>query len=397
MAERGTKLDITIEKLVYGGDGLSRQDGTVVFTPYVLPGEQVRAEVERTKPGIAWTRPREILSPAAERVAAPCPYFTWCGGCHYQHATYEAQLRYKQEILTETLKRGGVPPVEIETIAAEPWGYRNRTLFHVDKTRIGYLEARSHTLCPVASCPISSPAINRTLGALIEMTRDSRWPNFLKAIQIFTDETSVQLNVLETDRPVARRFFEWCGEKIPGLISGSLDYLLAGVTYRVSAGSFFQVNRFLAEKLVEAALAGVEGERALDLYAGVGLFSIPLARRFRQVTAVESNVSAWRDLLWNADHAGVSVEGIHGKSAEHMSEADFVLLDPPREGIGKEVVRRLGELKPKRVAIVSCDPATLARDLAGLLTLGYSLEKIKFIDLFPQTFHIETVAHLIVH
>jgi 23S rRNA (uracil1939-C5)-methyltransferase len=400
MAERGTKLEVTIEKLVYGGDGLSRQEGTVVFTPYVLPGERVSVEVEKTKPGIVWARPREVLAPAAGRVPAPCPYYTWCGGCHYQHAGYDDQLRIKREILDETLRRGGVAPGEISTVAAEPWGYRNRTLFHVDRSRIGYLEARSHVLCPVETCPISSPAINRALGALVQMARDSRWPNFLRSIQIFTNETEVQLNVLETDRPVARRFFEWCGEQIPGLISGALDYPLDGVTYRVSAGSFFQVNRFLAGKLVETALEGAAGERALDLYAGVGLFSIPLARRFRHVTAVESNAGAARDLAWNTGHAAVTVEGIHSKTGAYLEalsdRPDFVLLDPPREGIGKDVVRRLAGLKPPAIAIVSCDPSTLARDLAGLLAAGYRIETLTLVDLFPQTFHIETVARLVV-
>jgi len=399
MAERGTKYEVTVEKLIYGGDGLSRFDSTVFFTPYVLPGERVAVEVEREKPGVRWTRPVEILQPAPRRIAAQCPYFTWCGGCHYQHASHDYQLQAKREILSETLRRGGVEPPAIEMLAGEPWHYRNRTLFHVQGGRIGYLEARSHVLCPVETCPISSPAINRVLPALVSMAGDrSRWPNFLHSIQVFTNETDVQLNV-EARRPVARRFFDWCGELIPGLVSGALEYPVDGVIYRVSGASFFQVNRFLIGKLVEAALEGAEGERALDLYAGVGLFSIPLARRFREVTAVEQSAVAMRDLQWNAERAGVAVTGIRARADEYLGQLqaapDFMLLDPPRQGMAKEVVRKLGELKPRVLVVVSCDPATLARDLAGLLAAGYRVEKMTLVDLFPQTFHLETVVRLV--
>ena len=383
-------MDVTVEKLVYGGDGLSRSDGTVIFTPYVLPRERVRAEITREKPGIVWTRPVEILEPSADRVPAPCPYFARCGGCHYQHTAYERQLELKRAILVEELRRVGKiePPEEVRIVSGEPWHYRNRSQFHVRDGRIGYLEARSHVLCPIETCPISSPKINETLAALVEMVKDRRWPAFLSAIEIFTNETEVQINVLETTRPVARRFFDWCAERIPGCVPGALEY--AG--YQVSRGSFFQVNRYLTDQLVETALDGAEGESAVDLYAGVGFFSVPLARRFRQVTAVESSGSAIRDLRHNAP----PVEAIHGSAADYDPGAapDFVLLDPPRAGLGKEMVRRLSGLKPPAMAIVSCDPATLARDLAGLLQAGYRLEKLTLVDLFPQTYHMETVAQL---
>jgi 23S rRNA (uracil1939-C5)-methyltransferase len=400
MAERGTKFEVTVEKLVYGGDGLSRRDGAVVFTPYVLAGERVEVEVEREKPGVWWTRPSAIVMPAPERVAAQCPYFTRCGGCHYQHASYKYQLEAKRQILVEALRRVGKIEAapEIGIIAGEPWGYRNRTEFHVHNGRIGYLEARSHVFCPVEMCPISSPAINRTLATLGEMARDRRWPGFLRAIQVFTNETDVQINVTETRRPVAQRFFDWCAERIAGYVPGPLDYSVDGVTYRVSGSSFFQVNRYLIGKLVEAALEGAAGERAADLYAGVGLFSIPLARRFGQITAVEQSASAARDLGWNAEQAGARVAAVRGGAAEYLMRLtdapDFVLLDPPRAGIGKELVRRLGELGPRVVVIVSCDPATLARDLAGLLAAGYRLDGLTLVDMFPQTFHVETVARI---
>ncbi len=195
-----------------------------------------------------------------------------------------------------------------------------------------------------------------------------------------------------------KRFFDWCAERLPGLVSGALEYEAAGYGWRVSHGSFFQVNRFLISNLVETALGGAEGERALDLYAGVGLFSLPLAKRFAAVTAVESGARASGDLRFNAERAGLALQ-VEKTDAEVWLDQlevapDFVLLDPPRAGIGKRVVERLAQLKPARLAIVSCDPATLARDLAGLTAAGYRIERLTLVDLFPQTYHLETVAHL---
>jgi 23S rRNA (uracil1939-C5)-methyltransferase len=400
MPQQGTKFEVAVEKLVYGGDGLTRLDGQVVFTPYVLPGERTTVETVREKPGLLWTRPLEIVEPSADRVPALCPYFTRCGGCHYQHAAYPYQLQAKREILVEMLRRIGKldPPGEIGMVSADPWQYRNRTQFHIQDGRIGYLAARSHSLCAVKTCPISSPKINEALAALVDMARDRRWPGFLRSLEVFTNETDVQINVLETDRPVARRFFDWCAERIPGTVSGALNYAVGGVGYRVSSGSFFQVNRFLAGRLVEVALEGATGASALDLYAGVGLFSIPMALQFEDVVAVESGAGAVRDLLWNAEQAGRHVTAVQAPAADYLARLDrtpeFVLLDPPRAGIGKEMVRRLVDLKAPTVVIVSCDPSTLARDLAGLTVGGYRIDRLTLVDLFPQTFHLETVVVL---
>ncbi|MBZ5727327.1 MAG: class I SAM-dependent RNA methyltransferase [Acidobacteriia bacterium] len=387
-----------MEKLVYGGDGLARLDGRVVLAPYVLPGERIRARAEQEKPGLVRARALEVLAPAVERVTAPCAVFGRCGGCHYQHAPYEYQLAAKRAILVEELRRLGKiePPPEIAVVAGEPWGYRNRAQLHVERGRLGYWEARSHKLCAIDECPIASPKVNETIRALRGMLRDRRWPRFLRSLEIFTDEQQVQLTVIETDQPVARRFFDWCAETISGLVEGALDY---GGQWRVSGKSFFQVNRFLVERLVEAAVEGAAGETALDLYAGVGLFSLALARSFRQVTAAESGSGAVRDLRFNAERAALANVQAEQRTAEEYLEnleraPDFVLLDPPRAGLGKEVVRRLGELRPPRVTIVACDPATLARDLAGLTAAGYRVEQMALVDLFPQTYHLETVVRL---
>jgi 23S rRNA (uracil1939-C5)-methyltransferase len=387
-----------VEKLVYGGDGLARLEGRVVLAPFVLPGERIRAAAERERPGLVHARTLEVLDPAPERVAPPCPHFGRCGGCHYQHASYEYQLGAKRAILAEGLRRLGKiePPGEIAIISAEPWGYRNRVQLHVEDGRLGYQEARSRRLCAIDHCPIASPRVNETIGILAKMLYDPRWPRFIRSFEIFTDENQIQLNVLETGRPVARRFFEWCADEIPGLVEGALDYQ---GRFRVSRGSFFQVNRHLADRLVETALGDTRGETALDLYAGVGLFSLALARRLAQVVAVESGTPAARDLAFNAERAGLSnLKAVYATAEAHLEALDrgpeFLLLDPPRAGLGKVVVRRLNELRPAAVTVVSCDPATLARDLAGLAAGGYRIERMALVDLFPQTYHLETVVSL---
>ncbi len=389
--------EVTIEKLVYGGDGLARMDGRVVLTPFVLPGEKAVVASEQSKPDLLRARVVQINERSAARVEPACPYFGTCGGCHYQHATYEYQLAQKESILREVLQRVGklTPPEAIEIISAEPWGYRNRTQFHLKHGKIGFLAAGSHNLIPVDHCPISSPKINSVLQVLREMIRDARFPNFIRSLELFTNETETQVNVLEFDRPVARRFFDWCAEKIPGAAEGSLEY----EGFRVSHGSFFQVNRFLAGKLVESVLAGEEGETALDLYAGAGLFSLPLAGKFKRVTAVESTNSATSDLAFNAERAGVHIE-VAKQPVEYFLGAatqpvDFVLADPPRAGLGKAAIQHLIRLKPGKITLVACDPATLSRDLAPLVASGYSIAKMTLVDLFPQTFHLESVVRLV--
>jgi 23S rRNA (uracil1939-C5)-methyltransferase len=393
-------FEIGVEKLVYGGDGLGRLDGRAVLAPFVLPGERARVRGISEKPGLMRARLLGVLAAAPERVAPPCPYFMRCGGCHYQHAPYEMQLGIKRGILEDQLRRIGkiAPPAEVVVVSGEPWGYRNRVQLHIAAGKLGYREAQSHKLCPIEVCPISSPAVNGAIAILREMLHDPRWPRFVRSIELFSNETEIQLNVLETEHPVARRFFDWCAERIPGLVAGALDYSAAGHTWRVSYGSFFQVNRFLIDRLVATALDGAEGHTALDLYAGVGLFSLPLAQRFAAVTAVESGARAAGDLRCNAERAGLALR-VEQTDAEVWMEQletvpDFVLMDPPRAGIGKRMVERLAQLRPPRLVIVSCDPATLARDLAGLTAAGYRIDRLTLVDLFPQTYHLETVAHL---
>ena len=381
---------VTIDKWVYGGDALARLDGRVLLAPFVLPGETARLDVgEDIHAGLL-----EVTAPASERVEPPCALFTQCGGCQYQHAPYPFQLARKVEILREQLRRVGKIDYagEIETISGPPLNYRNRAQFHIEDGRIGYLAARSHTLVPVTGeCPISSPRINRALAEMRARLPDPRFPRFVHSLELFTNEVDLQVNVLEADRPVARPFYDWCGSTV------AIDYATSFGTFRVSPRSFFQVNRFLVEPLVDAALQDAAGETALDLYAGVGLFALPMARRFKNVTAVEAGSDAARDLEVNAQRAGVSLEIERTRVEDFLPRCnappDFVLADPPRAGLGKPVVAHLVRLAPPRLTIVSCDPATLARDLAALT--GYRIERLILADLFPQTYHLETIAHLV--
>jgi len=385
--------DVSIDKWVYGGEGLTRIDGRVVLVPSVLPSETVRLDFGKD----VHASLVEVLAPAAERVTPPCPLFTICGGCHYQHAPYEYQLARKVEILREQLQRVGKIKFEgeIDVISGPPLGYRNRAQFHIAEGKIGYLAARSHELVPVEDeCPVSSPCLNQALAEMRARLGDPRFPRFVQAVEIFTNETDVQINVIESEHAVARRFYEWCESK------QAIDYHTSFGSFRVSSKSFFQVNRFLVEKLVEAALPqntnAPGGESALDLYAGVGLFALQMARRFRSVTAVETGSSAAHDLEFNASRAELAVKVEQARVEDYLEHLqvtpEFVLADPPRAGLGKDVVGHLQRLAPPRLTIVSCDPATLARDLAGLSS--YEIESLTMVDLFPQTYHLETIARL---
>jgi 23S rRNA (uracil1939-C5)-methyltransferase len=304
--------------------------------------------------------------------------------------------------LREVLQRIGwlEAPENIPVIAGEPWHYRNRIQFQIDGQKVGYHEAGSHNVVDTSECPVASSKLNEALRALRRMVRHHRFPRFVRSIECFTNEKDIQINVIETlgGQRVAKAFFQWCEEEIPGAASGPIDYPANGHTFRVHFRSFFQVNRFLIEPLTAAALGDAKGESAMELYAGVGLFSLSLADRFRRVEAVESVKTAAEDLEVNARRAKKDIIVNRG-SADLVLEGvanppEFLLADPPRAGLGPTVVRELIRLKPKRIALVSCDPATLARDLKGLCENGYRIGEMTLLDMFPQTFHLETVTHL---
>jgi 23S rRNA (uracil1939-C5)-methyltransferase len=395
-------MEVGIEKLVFGGDGLARHEGRVVLAPYVLPGERVLVETTGRHKNVLRARPRSVIESSPERTPARCQHFMKCGGCQYQHASYAYQVAQKVQVLREVLQRVGKIgwTGEIGAVSGPEWAYRNRIQLHFDSGRMGFHAPGSHRLQEIAECPVASPKLQEVIAALRPLPGDRRWPWFLRSVEFFTNETDLQVNVLDSgDRRLARSFFDWLASRIPGAGASYLAYATAAGTFRVSHKAFFQVNRFLIDDLVRVAVEGVSGELAWDLYAGVGLFSAALARQFARVTAVESSRSAAADLEHNAAALGVAVEARRNSAAEFLAAQtgapDFVLADPPRAGLGRDAVSHLVRLKPRRLAVVSCDPATLARDLAGLLAAGYRIEKLTMIDLFPQTAHIETVTHLV--
>ena len=438
---------LTIEKLVYGGDGLAHLPaddsgrGKAAFLPFVLAGEKVEASVIEQKAGFVRAQAGKVIESSPQRGAPPCPYFGTCGGCHYQHAAYEHQLDVKSEILRETLRRTAKIELssEIQVHASPPWNYRNRSRLQVQTTpfQAGYFKMRSHELLPVEECPISSPLINRAIKALWQSGRAGSVPAGIREVELFANADDSQLMVelscsVEARRAPTRAWAEEfqgampeiCGlvafrdskgqeapERLLSVGSNHLTYETKKAAYRVSAGAFFQVNRYMTDELVRVVTGGQSGEVALDLYAGVGLFSTRLAGDFHHVVSVESSQTSSADLAYNLPENGESVQASTEQYLARAEESrrvgkgkflpqsthtpDLAVVDPPRSGLGERVARKLANLGAPRVVYVSCDPATLARDLVTLLAAGYRMAQVHLVDLFPQTYHLETVVHLV--
>jgi 23S rRNA (uracil1939-C5)-methyltransferase len=473
-------LLLNIEKLIYGGDGLARLPaapspspdrscGKAVFVPFVLDGEKIDAAITEEKPGFARAHATAIVEPSPHRIPPPCPHFAHCGGCHYQYSNYGHQLDIKKEILRENLRRIAKLelPCEIQVHPSPPWNYRNRSRLQVQtrpRFAAGYFKFASHELLPVEECPISSPLINRGIAALWHSGRAGKTVEGVHEVEFFANSDDTRLLIEFLCAPEARRAAVrvWAEDlcaatpEIAGIVAfrepqkgvyehlvtvgeSALTYQTRHHSYRVSAGAFFQTNRFLVDELIEIVTAGHSGDLALDLYAGAGLFSTALACNFRHVISVESSQTAASDLAYNlpVNAEAVSAEaeqylnigraglpcvgttraGTGGLRARSRGDGkkrkvgsgavipqlprpdlivpDLILVDPPRSGLGDPVARALSNLGAPRVTYVSCDPATLARDLVPLLAAGYRVEGAHLVDLFPQTYHLETVLHLV--
>jgi len=428
------ELRLSIEKLVYGGDGLAHTEGNTVFVPYVLPGEEVRAATKSKKKKLIWAELLEVTTAAKERGKAKCAHFQKCGGCHYQHIPAAEQLRLKKEILRETLSRlGGIawdgPIVEH---AAEPYGYRNRAQWAVRSgmpRAIGYFLPESSVIVPIDECPVLSPRLTHTFARLQEMARSGTLPAGILEIEAFADsaDEKIALNVAfdKFTKPASElaTTFQSALPQLESLLlldqkknrfeltgPGYLYHQAGGYKYRVSHLSFFQVNRFLIEDLLKTVTANARGELALDLYSGVGFFTLPLAKPFQRVVGVDANLAATRDLYANAEAAGLTIP-THNEHAEEFlkkteEKPDFVVLDPPRAGLGAEASEKLAKLGAAEIVYLSCDPSTLARDLAVMTgsprkpkeiagpSVRYQITEMHLFDLFPQTFHIETLVRL---
>ena len=448
---------LNIEKLIYGGDGLARLPaddrgpGKAVFVPFVLGGEKIEAALTEEKPSFVRAHAEAIVEPSPHRVPPPCPHFGRCGGCHYQHASYDHQLEIKKEILRENLRRIARLELEceIEVHPSPPWNYRNRSRLQVRARpafSAGYFKFTSHELLPVEECPISSPLINRGIAALWRSGRAGQAVEGVREVEFFANsdadgnETRLLLEFLcapEARRAAVRAWAEELCAAMPeiaGVVAfrepqkgvreplvavgaSELTYQTKNAAYRVSAGSFFQTNRFLINELVNIVTAGRSGQLALDLYAGVGLFSTALARDVRHIISVESSQTAASDLQHNLPLTG---KAVHSATDQYLAKLgdnvragrgalrqgavlpfqlvhkpDLVVVDPPRGGLGDRAARLLADVGAPRITYASCDPATLARDLVPLHALGYRVDQVHLVDLFPQTYHLESVLHLV--
>ena len=378
---------MTIEKLVAGGDGLARtDDGIPVFVPRSAPGDRLRIRLTERRSGFGRAEIDEILEPGPGRREPPCPHFERCGGCDLQHLDEIHQLRYKAEAVRENLRRlGGLEaPSDVRVIPGTPWGYRLRTQLHVAETergrQIGYFARGSHDLVPVDQCPVLVPEL---------------------AAQLATIEAAMREQHHDRIDLVAGDDGSWTSSPaVDGLPQGEIHQTVGDMTYTFDGRCFFQGHRGLLPKLVEEALGDfedAEGE-AFDLYAGVGLFALPLARRYRKVTAVESGRDAVRFGRRNARKQGLDNLEFEAQAVDTWIEqlpddVARVLVDPPRVGLATAVREALVARRPRHITYVSCDSATLARDLAQLKT-AYQLDRLTLLDLFPQTGHLEAVVQL---
>lgn len=375
----GALLELEVGPVAHGGHCVARYDGQVVFVRHAIPGETVRARVTEQTSKYLRADAVEILKPSEHRVAAPCPYAGVCGGCDFQHVDLDYQRLLKAEVVRDSLRRiGGIErEVVMEAPAGDGLGWRTRMRYAVVDGQPGMYAHRSHDLVQIDRCRIAHPGTPDVLS--------QRWPGVSSVQAVVSSEGRT---AVLTSSETAGRLVEEVHER----------------RYRVDAGGFWQVHPEAATTLVDAVMAGLEpaaGETALDLYCGVGLFAGFLADAGCAVLAVEGDRDAVRNARRNLhDQQAVTIEQgsvdkvLAGAARQGLSSVDLVVLDPPRTGAGKDVVRRVADLTPRRIAYVACDPAALARDLKTFETLGYGIGSLRAFDLFPMTHHIECVAVL---
>jgi 23S rRNA (uracil1939-C5)-methyltransferase len=423
-------MEVTIERILPGGLGLAHAEGKTVMVALAAPGDRLRVHVEREKGTVCFASIVEILEASPHRIEPPCPYFGRCGGCDFQQMSSRAQLDAKVEMIKDCLHRIGkiesIPPFQI-TPAPNEWRYRSRAQwqYEADQKHLGYYESGSRRVCDVVECAVLVPALQSTLAHLRQEMAEDSLPEDARYFRGVVGDDGVAVS-------------SGVGEPSPG---GSvrqgrareIQRKINGQSYRLDAESFFQTNEDLMPELIEGAIGEAAGETAIELYSGVGLFTLPLARRFKRVIAVEENrnaaqfarrnladasltnaevvaadVAVWLDLKcggrtqrrrrFGSDLRRVSQPGNEGENqsavAADARQIDFLLLDPPRAGAESRVIDGILQINPKRICYVSCDPATLARDLRKIIAGGYSLDSIAAFDMFPQTHHVETIAHL---
>ncbi|MCS7283354.1 MAG: class I SAM-dependent RNA methyltransferase [Anaerolineae bacterium] len=400
---------ISLTGIAHGGAAFGRHEGKVVFVPYALPGETVRAEVVEDHRHYAHARLLEVVEASPDRVSPPCPYFgpEGCGGCHWQHAAYEAQLRMKAQVVMDQLSRiGGILDPSVRPTIPDPsgWSYRNQARFHpAPEGGLGFYVGESRAVVPIENCLILHPlladlydAVDLELPGLRALTLRAGVATGERMLILETEDDEPP--ILEIDIPVSCVLLRSDGALLTLIGTSSFTEIVAGRRYRVSAPSFFQANTHQAGELVRLVLEYLDltgEETVLDGYCGVGLFTVPLAERAGLVIAVESDPYAVEDLLVNTEGME-NVEVVEGPIEAVLPDVeehlDAAVVDPPRTGMTPEALEGLIRLAPEQLVYVSCDPATLARDARRLAEAGYRLVEVQPVDMFPQTYHIETVS-----
>jgi len=377
----GAVVELEVGPVAHGGHCVARHEGQVVFVRHALPGELVHARITEQTAKYLRADAVQVLTPSPQRIEPPCPYAGpgRCGGCDFQHANIVEQRRLKATVVSDTLRRiGGIErTIVMESPGDDGLGWRTRMRYAVVDGRPGMYAHRSHDLVPIDRCLIAHPGTPDVLG--------SRWPGVTSVQAVVSSEGKT---AVQTDKDPGERLVEVVRDR----------------RFLVEAGGFWQVHPAAPETLLDAVLSGLEpvaGETALDLYSGAGLFAAFLAEAGCPVLAIEGDKDAVRNARRNLhDLDGVTLENgdvdrvLNAAAGQGLEHVDLVVLDPPRTGAGKDVVRRIAALGPRRVAYVACDPAALARDLKTFGRLGYGIASLRAFDLFGMTHHIECVAIL---
>jgi 23S rRNA (uracil1939-C5)-methyltransferase len=405
-----SSIELQLEKHTYGGDAMGRlPDGRAVFVPFGLPGERVRVRLTEEKGGFARGELVEILETSRERIQPKCAHFGVCGGCHYQNLPYDKQLAAKREILQDQMARIGKienPPVSQMVASPDEWNYRNHIQFHLmEEGKLGFVNARGNAVIPISECHLPETNINM-LWPEIQFESNAE----IQRVSLRTGADDDLMLILESDSPetpeleiAADISVVHLFQEHPVVLAGG-DHILMRILdreFRVSASSFFQVNSLMAEKMVEYLLDELPVSNAdtlLDLYCGVGLFSKFFAPRAGRVIGVEASTPACEDFAVNLDEFE-NVELYEGTAEEILPafpardiHPTCCIVDPPRAGLDRLVLDTLQALGPSRIAYVSCDPSSLARDAKRLIAGGYRLMQVTPFDLFPQTYHIESIS-----
>jgi 23S rRNA (uracil1939-C5)-methyltransferase len=439
---------LTIQSLAFGGDGVGRYNGLPLFVPDTAPGDQVDVRITAVQSRFGRAEVVRVVVPAPDRIAPLCPYFGTCGGCQWQHLSTAAQLQAKTEIVRETLQHLGRfpdPPVRPCGPSPEVWGYRHKADFTMAPAEAGFVvgfHARDpRRILDVAACPLLPAPLNQLLQGFRELLQEWNVPAYdpgrgsglVRGIRLRqaagTGEATAWLVTGRREFPHKRAFVARWQERCPGLVGvfhtartrasqsptgrpvgemlgRPLEEQIQDLRFQISPRSFFQVNPGLIPRLwetVQAGLALTGRETVWDAYSGVGTLALPLARRARQVVGIEQNASAVRDARANARRNKLrnftvlqeSTETALPRLAAAGQKCDALVLDPPRRGCAPAVLQAALALKPERIVYVSCDPATLARDLQFLTAGGYTLQSLQPLDFFPQTYHVECVATLV--